>query len=44
MLNVCLLQFFKFNESLFYTLIKIIINHLIQITQRTNIKLIIIKV
>ena len=31
------------NEYFFYTLIKVTIIHLIKITQRTNIKLIIIK-
>jgi len=34
-------NFLNYNKSLFYTLIKLIVNHLIQITQRTNIKLII---
>jgi len=34
---------YNYNESLFYMLIKVIIHHLIKITQRTNIKLIIIK-
>jgi len=44
MLNVSLLQFYflNSNESLFYILIKVIINHLTQVTQRINIKLLII--
>jgi len=29
-------NFLNSNESLFYTLIKVIIHHLIKITQRTN--------
>jgi len=29
-------NFLNFNESLFYTLIKVIIHHLIKMTQRTN--------
>jgi len=36
-------NFLNSNEPLFYTLIKVIIHHLIKITQRTNIQLIIIK-
>ena len=35
-------NFLNYNESLFYTLIKVIIHHLIKITQTRNIKLIII--
>jgi len=44
MLNVSLLQFYflNSNEYIFYIIRKVIINHLTQITQRTNIKLIII--
>ena len=29
-------NFFNFNESLFYTLIKVLIHQLIKMTQRTN--------
>ena len=29
-------NFLNYNESIFYTLIKVIIHHLIKITQRTN--------
>jgi len=36
-------DFLNSNEYIFYTLIKIIIYHYIKVTQRTNIKLIIIK-
>jgi len=36
-------NFLNSNESPFYTLIKVIIHHLIKSTQRTNIKLIIMK-
>jgi len=35
--------FLNYNESLSYTLIEVIIHHLMKITQRTNIKLILIK-
>ena len=29
-------NFLNYNESIFYTLIKVIVHHLIKITQRTN--------